>query len=69
MALRIYDIGLDELRDCTQADIDTLCAVRKAYGALREAVARVHTQLLADVTEIGVRAAANISPEAKAEDK
>lgn len=52
MTLRIYDINIDETRDATQDDIDTLMAVNNAYGRLRTAVADVHTEVLAAVKDI-----------------
>lgn len=50
--LRIYDIVLDNWRDATQADIDKLGAVARAYGQLRAAVETVHAELQADVRRI-----------------
>lgn len=52
MALKIYDVQNDEMREATQADIDALMAVQQAYGKLRTAVAQTHAVLMLDIAEI-----------------
>lgn len=49
MALKIYDIQIDNFREPTQLDIDCYAATAMAYGKLRDAVARIQVELLADL--------------------
>lgn len=55
MKVRLYDIRTDGTRDVTQRDVDEMQAVVTAYGLLRDAVTRVHTDLQARVGEIKER--------------
>jgi len=43
--LRVYDIAIDDYRDCTQIDIDQMCEVMNSYGALRRRIEEDHAQL------------------------
>lgn len=52
MKLQIYDIRIDETRDVTQADVDTLQAVEQTYGRIRTVIADEHAKLLNVIEEI-----------------
>lgn len=51
-APRFYDIGNDEFRPVTKADLDMLSATANAYGKLRTAMQTVHEELMAEVKAI-----------------
>jgi endonuclease/exonuclease/phosphatase family metal-dependent hydrolase len=54
--LRIYSIITDEYRDATQADLDQLQAVERAYGRLRARIDEDHAQLQAELKLIRSKA-------------
>ena len=49
MALKLYDIEIDDTREPTQEDIDRLTAVQQAYGKLRALVAQTHAEMLVEI--------------------
>jgi hypothetical protein len=56
MALRYYDINTNDYRDCTQADLDELLEIRKAYGRIQARFQEDRAQLLVDLKAIRSRA-------------
>lgn len=51
----IYDIASDERRPVTQADVDALVEVERAYGELRTHVAATHERLVEKVRTVRSR--------------
>jgi hypothetical protein len=57
--LRLYDINLDRYREATQADLDLLLSVQRAYGLFRRTYGRLRT-VLRHSQDTSTREAANV---------